>query len=182
MAWVIWLTGLPGSGKTSLALELRPLLEKEGDRVRILELDEIRRVLTPEPTYDDREREIVYGALAYMAKLLYEEGVNVLIDATAHLRRYRDRARALIPNFAEVYLVCPLKVCQEREARRIGGQAPRGIYEKAGRPGSFVPGVDVLYEAPERPELIIDAEHLTPAQAAKQVRALINDLKCRTPS
>src|SRR5574337_1530515 len=87
MAWVAWFTGLPGSGKSSIAREVARRLEARGIRVRVLELDEIRRVVTPSPNYTAQEREVVYRALAYMAWLLYNEGVSVIIDATAHIVR-----------------------------------------------------------------------------------------------
>src|SRR5574337_914745 len=114
MAWVAWFTGLPGSGKSSIAREVALRLEARGMRVRVLELDEIRRVVTPSPSYTAEEREIVYHALAYMAWLLYNEGVSVIIDATAHRRRFRDAARALIPTFAEIYLRASLSTCRAR--------------------------------------------------------------------
>lgn len=156
MAWAIWITGLPGSGKSTIARRVADELAAEGVAVKVLELDEIRKVLTPEPTYTDAEREVVYRALVYMAKLLTEAGVPVLIDATAHRRAWRDLARRLIPAFAEVRLVCPLEVCAERERSRRGGYAPRDIYARAGRPGATVPGVDLPYEASPGAELVLD--------------------------
>ncbi|MCZ7362701.1 MAG: adenylyl-sulfate kinase, partial [Candidatus Methanoperedens sp.] len=118
MAFAVWFTGLPGSGKTAIASRTSTLLEKKGIKVKILQLDEIRHVLTPEPKYTDEERDIVYASLAYMAKLLTECGVNVFIDATANRRRYRDAARKIIPDFAEVFIRCPIETCMEREAKR----------------------------------------------------------------
>ena len=156
MAWAIWITGLPGSGKSTLAREAAVALAAAGLPVTVLELDEIRRVLTPAPTYSDAERELVYRALAYMAKLLTEAGVSVLIDATAHRRAWRDLARRLVPAFAEVQLSCPLEVCRAREAGRERGHAPRGIYARSGAPGAAVPGVDVAYEPAVDAELVID--------------------------
>ena len=98
----------------------------------------------------------MYRALGYMAATLVEAGVPVLIDATAHRRAWRDPARAAIPRFAEVQLVCPLDVCRERERIRAPGHAPRDIYRQAGRPGATVPGVDVPYEPALAAELTID--------------------------
>ena len=70
MAFAVWFTGLPGSGKTAIASRTASILRQKGSNIRILQLDEIRRVLTPSPKYTDEERDIVYASLAYMAKLL----------------------------------------------------------------------------------------------------------------
>lgn len=160
MSWAIWITGLPGSGKTTLALRVGAALEARGIPVKLLELDAIRRVLTPAPTYTAAEREVVYRALVYMAKLLTEAGVPVIIDATGHRRAWRELARELIPHFAEVHLRCPIGICIEREQSRREGLAPPGIYARAGQPGSTVPGVDLPYEEPLSPELVLDTDRV----------------------
>lgn len=169
MAWVAWLTGLPGSGKSSVGREVARRLEERGIRVRVLELDEIRRVVTPSPSYTAEEREVLYRALAYMAWLLYNEGVSVIIDATAHRRRFRDVARALIPAFAEIFLRASLPACRARAEDRRCGYAPADVYGQAGRKGSTVPGVDEMYEPPLHPELVLDTEELQVTQAADRV-------------
>src|SRR5574337_816335 len=125
VGWAIWVTGPPGSGKTTLVRRVAATLEARGLPVKVLELDEIRKVITPAPTYSDAEREVVYRALAYMAKLVTEAGVPVLIDATAHRRAWRELARRLIPVFAEVQPLCPPEVCRAREERRSPGDGPR---------------------------------------------------------
>ncbi len=158
MSWAIWITGPPGSGKTTVARGAAAALEARGIRVKVLELDEIRHVVTPQPAYTDAEREIVYRALAYMAKLLTEAGVPVLIDATAHRRAWRELARELIATFAEVQLRRPLDVCRRREENRPRGEAPAGIYAHGGTPGAAVPGVDVPYEPSETPELTLNTD------------------------
>lgn len=160
MAFAVWFTGLPGSGKTVIASRTAAILRNEGFEVKILQLDEIRKVLTPDPKYTDDERNIVYASLAYMAKLVTECGVNVFIDATANKRKYRDAARRLIPQFAQVYIRCPLEVCREREAHRSAAFSPKGIYEKSARAGANIPGVNVLYEEPIDPIVIIDSDKM----------------------
>lgn len=167
MAFAVWFTGLPGSGKTIIASRTASLLEKNGIRIKILQLDEIRRVLTPNPKYTDEERDIVYASLAYMAKLLTECGVNVFIDATANRRRYRDVARSIIPHFAEAYVRCPLEVCMDREAHRKAVFSPKGIYKKSTQDGANVPGVNVPYEEPLNPEIVIDSFNMKPYECAK---------------
>ena len=169
VGWVAWLTGLPGSGKSSVAREAAARLKASGLRVRVLELDEIRKVVTPSPRYTVEEREVVYRALAYMALLLYEEGVRVIIDASGHRRRFRDLARAMIPHFAEIHLRASLAKCRERARARRGSFAPRDVYGQAGREGSTVPGVDEMYEPPLHPELVLDTEQLTVAEAVERL-------------
>lgn len=169
MAWVAWFTGLPGSGKSSVAREAARRLEARGIEVRVLELDEIRRIVTPSPSYTAAEREIVYRALAYMAWLLYNEGINVILDATGHKRRFRDLARALVPAFAEIYLRASLPTCRVRAGDRHSGYSPADVYGQAGREGSTVPGVDEMYEPPLYPELVLDTEELRVTDAAEQV-------------
>ncbi|MBM4128993.1 MAG: adenylyl-sulfate kinase [Nitrospira sp.] len=150
----IWITGLPGSGKSCVA----DAFKKAHPEFIILRMDDLRRVVTPEPTYSDTEREIVYRALIYMAKMLTEIGHDVVIDATGNLRRWRELARKLIPRYIEVYLRCPIEVCMERERRRVEThEAPKDIYEKGTR-GWPVPGVVVPYEEPSHPEVIIDTD------------------------
>jgi len=146
MNWAIWVTGPPGSGKTTLARGVAAALEARGVALKVLELDEVRKVVTPAPIYSETERDIVYRALAYMAKLLTEAGVPVIVDATAHRRAWRELARSLI------------EVCREREQRRRPGYAPRAIYARAGGPGATVPGVDVPYEVSLRAELTLNTD------------------------
>ena len=176
MAWAIWITGLPGSGKTTIAREVAHRLKDE--RLKRLQLDEIRTIVTPQPTYSEQERDIVYAFLAYTAKVLTECRVNVIIDATANRRRYRDLARRLIPRFAEVYISCSLDTCVRREADRVTEFTPSGIYEKSRAPEAAVPGVNVAYETTEDPELTIDSERVTPTEAAEvivqEIRGLVD--------
>ena len=184
MSWAIWITGLPGSGKSALARETARQLSALDGRVTItvLELDEIRRGLTPTPTYRDEERDLVYRVLAWIAATLTEAGVPVIVDATAHRRAWRDRARARIGRFAEVQLVCPLELCREREEKRTGSHAPRAIYARAGRAGARVPGVDVAYEPALSPELSLDTATRPLAELVGEVVALARRLAADSPS
>jgi adenylylsulfate kinase len=176
VSWAIWITGPPGSGKTAVARATTALLAERGCRIAWLELDQIRQAITPAPRYSDREREIVYRALGYMAVTLVEAATPVLIDATAHRRIWRDRVRAAVPRFAEVQLVCPLEICRRREEDRAPGHAPRGIYRRSGRAGATVPGVDVPYEPALAPDLLIDTDRQSVDEAAERVARLAGKL------
>jgi adenylylsulfate kinase len=173
MPYVLWITGLPGSGKSTVAMAVNKIIP---DAV-ILRMDELRKIITPEPTYSEGEREYVYRALVYMAKTLYGLGHTVIIDATGNKKSWRDLARDLIPDFLEVYLKAPLELCIEREERRIDTHgAPKDIYKKS-RSGAPVPGLNVPYEEPERPELIIDTLKESPEDAAVKIVRLIDKLR-----
>ncbi|MCL4537055.1 MAG: adenylyl-sulfate kinase [Nitrospirae bacterium] len=145
---------MPGSGKSTVADGVK----RHFPDFFILRMDELRKIVTPKPTYSEDEREMVYRAIVYMAKTLSELNRNVIIDATGNMRRWRELARELIPSFAEIYLKCPIDVCMEREvSRRKTRGAPKGIYKK-GRAGWPVPGVQVPYEEPLNPELTIETD------------------------
>jgi adenylylsulfate kinase len=176
MKFCIWISGLPGSGKSTITKELKKSLTQNGIDSLTLNLDEIRKIITPEPTYTSEERSVVYSALAYMAKLLVTTGCkNVVIDATGNRKAYRDTARALIPEFAVVYVNCPLEICQRREAFRDAGIIETDLYRKArsGRLKGDFPGVTVPYEEPENPELLINSEDLTPSESAELIMSYI---------
>lgn len=169
--WCVWVTGLPGSGKSVVSENLVRLLEQKGIHAQLLSSDALRKVLTPKPTYTLEERDVVYATLTYIAELLTRNGVNVVIDATGNLRRYREKARALISKFMEAYLECPLEVCIERESKRVETRhAPKQIYAKAleGK-ASTVPGLGQPYEPPANPEITINAAAHTPEQAARKI-------------
>lgn len=171
MSWVLWVTGLPGSGKSTVALSVK---EKIPGTV-ILSIDNLRHIVTPVPNYSDTEREHVYRALVFTAKVLHELGHNVIIDATAHKNSWRALAREVIPEFYEVYLKCPVKLCMEREKKRKDTHAaPTEIYEKA-KKGWPVPGINVLYEEPEKPEFIINTEKEQPETAAGKIAKILKN-------
>ncbi|HSA61123.1 MAG TPA: adenylyl-sulfate kinase [Nitrospiraceae bacterium] len=161
-SFALWITGLPASGKSTIVSMLRPHLEALGLTVEVLESDEVRRVLTPAPTYSPVERDLFYRALAFTGQRLVAHGVTVVFDATATRREYRDFARSAIPRFAEVAVDCPLAVCMQRDRK--------GTYQRGQRGESAtVPGLQVPYETPSNPELRIDTTVVQPNIAAKQI-------------
>jgi adenylylsulfate kinase len=173
--WCVWITGLPGSGKSTITELLVKRLRALRVHVQVVSIDMIRQYATPRPTYTEEERDVVYGALVFTAKMLTENCVNVIIDATGNRRRYRSQARQAIPRFMEAHVTCPIEICMQREARRRSRHlAPAHIYRKAANGGSdTVPGVGVPYEAPRSPGVTVDSSKLSAEEAAAAVLAAI---------
>lgn len=159
--WAIWITGLPASGKSTIARHLVAILESENIQVQVLESDELRDVLTPNPTYSPTERDIFYNSMVYIGTLLANNSVNVLMDAVANRRKWRDKARENIDRFIEIYVNTPLSVCKERD--------PKGIYEKAEKgEATTVPGIQAEYEKTENPEVTVDGT-VDPKKSAEKI-------------
>ena len=166
LAFAIWITGLPASGKSTIVSALKPLLEGLGLAVEVLESDEVRRVITPIPTYSEAERDLFYRSLAFTGQRLVAHGVTVVFDATASRLVYRDFARSVIPRFIEIAVECSLATCMERDRK--------GTYLKGQRGDSLtVPGLQSPYEAPINPYLRIDSTTTLPGDAASQILELV---------
>jgi adenylylsulfate kinase len=168
--WCIWLTGLPGSGKSSISKIIKEKILEKGIPLQILSSDELRKIITPDPKYSEEERDIVYSSIVYIAKLLTMNGINVLIDATGNRRKYRDNCRATIAKFKEIYLRCTVNVCIERESKRTDSVlAPNQIYKKTSKVNNTVPGFGSPYEEPLNPDLIIDTDKLAPGKSSELI-------------
>lgn len=160
--FAIWLTGLPASGKSALARAVAGHLRDHDVRLQILDSDELREILTPQPTYSDAERDWFYRVMVYIGRLLTRNGVNVAFAATAAKQRYRDQARQRIEQFAEIHVQCSLATCMQRD--------PKGLYAKA-QSGAIanLPGLQAPYDAPHAPELVVNTEALTVEQGALEI-------------
>ena len=179
-AWTLWITGLPGSGKSTLAHTLHSNLKTKDISAQILSSDELRKVMTPKPAYSEEERDTVYATLVLIAKLLNQNGINVIIDATGNLRRYRDLAHRTLKNFVIVYAKCDLKVCIKREQkRRKRFSAPKKIYDKglSGR-STTVPGLNVPYEEPIDADITVRTDEQPTEESAQEIsNFILNFLK-----
>lgn len=146
--WVIWLTGRPGSGKTNLARNLSKFFQDEGLNTVILDSDEIRQKYFPALGYDEASRDFFYSALIAISDFLANQGLVVLVPATAHLRKWRRQARKLISNYLEIYVKCSLKECLRRD--------PKGLYALAKKDKTVkLPGFSAVFEEPENPEITV---------------------------
>jgi adenylylsulfate kinase len=166
--FALWFTGLPSSGKSTVARALARRLAAAGVHTQLLDSDELRRVLTPDPAYTPAERDWFYGVLVYIAGLLVDNGVNVLLAATASRRRYRAAARARFRHFAEVFVACPPALCCARDPKGLWARAAAGDI-------SDLPGYDAPYEEPEHPEVRLDTEGMDVAAAVDAVWAWLRD-------
>ena len=169
-AFAVWLTGLPASGKSTIARELTTQLGTLGYTVEVLESDAVRHVLTPHPTYSREERDLFYRALAFMGAKLVSHGITVVFDATANRWTYRDFARSLIPRFIEVAVECPLELAMQRDYKGTYLRGQRGE-------SSTVPRLQEPYESPLNPELRLDTTKISAKEAAREVVNLITTKK-----
>jgi adenylylsulfate kinase len=157
-AFAIWITGLPASGKSTIATALKVQLANRGLDVAVLESDVLRKVFTGD--YDAKGREVFYRQIAFVGSLLVEHGILVVFDATANRRAYREHARSQIGRFVEVYVDVPLETCIARD--------PKGIYRAAATgDATNVPGLQDPYEPPEAPDVVLQGG--TPDSDARQI-------------
>jgi adenylylsulfate kinase len=148
---VIWITGRPASGKTTLARAVVEELAARDRHAMLLDSDEARAVITPEPRYSEEERALFYRALAYMASRLAQEGIVAVVAATAHAAEYRRWARAICPELFLVYARCPSAVCEARD--------PKGLYRRArASAATTLPGVGVPFEEPDDADRVVETD------------------------
>ncbi len=146
---VVWVTGLPSAGKSTLARRVQARLRSRGVASAVLDGDEVRRSLVPGPGHLPAERDAFYETLARLAALLARQGLVVLVAATAHRQAHRDRGRELAPRFLEVWVRTPPEECQRRDAK--------GLYalHRQGK-APLLPGPGVPYERPLAAEVIAE--------------------------
>ena len=160
---VVWFEGLPGSGKTTLSREVATRLKARGWKVEILDGDEMRKMFSPELGYSRKDREFHARRVSYVAHMLARNGVAVLVAMITPYETSRQAARSEVAGpFEEVWLSCPIAVCQARD--------PTGIYRRTAKEGlKRVTGVDDPFEEPLNPELVVDTAHLSVSDSVNQV-------------
>jgi adenylylsulfate kinase len=163
---VVWLTGIPATGKTTVAQILRDELTSRDVPTLLLDSDDLRRVMTPNPSYSDEERDTFYATIGHVASLAAHGGSVVIVSATAPKRTYRDHVRAQVESFVEVLLICDPEVLELRD--------PKGLYAKA-KSGEIhdLPGYDLPYEDPREPELIFDSGRTSATEIAMAILRLL---------
>lgn len=144
---VVWFTGLPSSGKSSLCRAVARRLRARRRAAVVLDGDEVREALTPPPGHSPAERDAFYETLARLAARLARQDLVVLVAATAHRRAYRERARELAPRFLEIFLDVEPEECVGRDAKGLYAAAREGRIQG-------LPGHDVAYERPTAPDVV----------------------------
>ena len=161
---VLWLTGLSGSGKSTIANLVDRRLVAEGRHTYVLDGDNVRHGLNKDLGFTAQDRVENIRRVAEVARLMADAGLIVLVSFISPFRSERQMARALLRpgEFVEVYVDAPLAVAEQRD--------PKGLYRKArrGELANFT-GIDSPYEAPEHPEIHIDTTAMDAADAAERV-------------
>jgi adenylylsulfate kinase len=168
-AFCIWLTGLSGSGKSSIANELDSRLTSMGFHSFLLDGDNIRRSLNKDLGFSKKDREENIRRLAEVVKLFVDSGLILITSFISPFEKEREYARSIIGSerFAEVYIKVPIGICEARDSK--------GLYEKA-RNGDLkeFTGIDSPYEEPHNPEIII--ENLDGTKIPDHIDSIINYL------
>jgi len=169
VGFTAWFTGLPCSGKTTVADGVAEALRERGLRVERLDGDIVRKGLTSDLGFSKEDRDENIKRVTFVAKLLTRNGVAVLATFVSPYRERRRKTREEIENFVEIYTRCPVDVCIERDIK--------GMYKKAlaGEITNFT-GVDDPYEEPEDPELIVDTDKETIEESVQKVLAKLEEL------
>jgi bifunctional enzyme CysN/CysC len=166
---VIWFTGLPGAGKSTVANTVEKKLHALGRHTYLLDGDNVRHGLNRDLGFTDADRVENIRRVAEVAHLMVDAGLIVLVSFISPFRAERQMARDLLEpeEFIEVFIDTPLAVAQGRD--------PKGLYKKA-RQGQLtnLTGVDSPYEPPEHPEITIDTTTTTPEQAADEIIARLH--------
>ncbi|MGW5271500.1 adenylyl-sulfate kinase [Streptomyces sp. NPDC004044] len=166
----VWLTGLPSAGKSTIALGLAEQLRAGGDRVQVLDGDEVRAALSAELGFSKGDRDTNVRRIGYVAGLLAEHGVTVLVPVIAPYADSRAAVRDLhaargIPCL-EVHVATPVEICADRDVKSLYARQAAGEL-------SGLTGADDPYEAPVDPHLRVDTQHQTVDESVRQVRALL---------
>jgi len=167
---VLWFTGFSGSGKSTLAHAIEEQLHQQGCKTFVLDGDNIRHGLSSGLTFSEKDRKENLRRIGEVSKLFVEAGVIVLTAFISPFREDRERVRSLMPHgdFLEVYVDCPIEVCEERDVK--------GLYRRAraGEVKEFT-GISSPYEPPEKPELTVNTEQETLEESVQKILSLLSE-------
>jgi adenylylsulfate kinase len=161
---VIWLTGLSGSGKSTIAKWVAQALEREGHKVERLDGDTIRDIF-PATGFTRPERDQHIRRVGYLASRLEKNGVFVVASLVSPYQESRDFVRGLCDRFLEIHIATPLEECERRDVKGLYAKARRGEIT------NFT-GIDDPYEPPAAPELTVDTSGLSVEEAGRQILEL----------
>jgi adenylylsulfate kinase len=173
--FVLWLTGLSGAGKSTVAAKLGPALAERGHRVELLDGDEVRTNLCQGLGFSRADRDTNIARIGYVAGKLAKHGVTVLVAAISPYREARDQVRAQVDNFVEIHVAAPVSTCAERDVK--------GLYAKAlsGELKNFT-GVSDPYEPPLDPEIVLHTENESVDDSVHQVVTWLEANRLTAPS
>jgi adenylylsulfate kinase len=173
----VWLTGLSGAGKSTIAFELERQLVGLGHACYVLDGDNVRHGLACDLGFDRKDRHENIRRVAHVAQLMNDAGLIVITALISPMHEDRAMARAIIGRgkFIETFLSAPLDTCARRD--------PKGLYAKArsGEISSFT-GISAPYEVPTDPELHIDTATLTPQESVARIFAHLRERSLTTAS
>lgn len=167
--FTLWMTGMSGSGKSTISHLLEQRLRSMGAKVEVLDGDIVRTHLSKGLGFSREDREENIRRIGFLCELLSRNGVIAIAAAISPYRAGRDEIRARIPNFVEVYMRCPMEVLIERDVK--------GLYKKAlaGSIPQFT-GISDPYECPLAPEITIDSSSETPEEGVDKILAKLEDM------
>ncbi|MFO8067380.1 MAG: adenylyl-sulfate kinase [Bacteroidales bacterium] len=161
---VVWMTGLSGSGKTTVAVALERCLHDKNIHTKVFDGDIIRKGLNKDLGFSEAGRHENIRRIAEVSKYFVDSGIVVICGLISPLEKSRGMARDIIgeENFIEVFIDCPLDICEKRD--------PKGLYKRAraGKIPDFT-GIDSPYEKPQNSDIIIDTESLSVEQAVSKI-------------
>lgn len=160
--FTIWLTGLSGAGKTTIAQALEPVLCARGLNVERLDGDVVRESLARDLGFSRDDREENIRRVTFVAKLLTRNGVVCIVSFISPYHASRAHAREEIDQFVEVFVRCSLEQCEKRDVKGLYQKARRGEIEQ-------FTGISDPYEEPEHPEITVDTETMTKEEAATHI-------------
>ncbi|HRQ41045.1 MAG TPA: adenylyl-sulfate kinase [Chloroflexota bacterium] len=160
--FVVWMTGLSGAGKTTVALEMLRQLDGRNLRLERLDGDVVREGLTRDLGFSAEDRAKNIERVAFVAKLLSRNGVGCICSFISPYQNVRDHVRAETTNFLEVFVDAPLDV--------VIGRDVKGMYKKAiaGEIPNFT-GISDPFEAPENPDIHLRTDRETPVESAAKI-------------
>ena len=148
---VIWFTGLPCSGKTTLSREMEKVLLNRSFPVQRLDGDVVRETISKDLSFTKEDRDKNIERMSYIAQMLSDNGVHVISAFVSPYRETRDFTRSLCERFIEVHVDCSIEKCKERDVKGMYAKAERGEIK------DFT-GVQDPFELPENPEIVVNTE------------------------
>jgi adenylylsulfate kinase len=166
---VIWLTGIPSSGKTTLANAVAHSWKKLGISVEVLDGDEIRRSLSADLGFSAKDRQEHARRVIFLSKILSRNGVNVIVPLISPYRETRELARREVGCFVEVYVKCSLEECIRRDVKGLYAKAIRGEITE-------FTGISDPYEPPDAPEVTVETDILSIDECCQRIFAAVSGL------